>query len=179
MRWKLLRRRLSPPRVTVRRHLPWPLRWLSAALMLGFSAAIALWAFETGKDLAGLDRSAKAELARLREEQSLLREERDKAQAVANTAESLLKTEKAADAIDQLFGKLYEPISMKRLKERLSEHDPELVQVEAIRMISSGKLKIDPTNDQILPRLNRIPSLAELRARFAGIPDQSGKGAIY
>ena len=89
------------------------------------------------------------------------------------------KNEKAADAIDQLFGKLYEPISMKRLKERLSEHDPELVQVEAIRMISSGKLKIDPTNDQILPRLNRIPSLAELRARFAGIPDQSGKGAIY
>ena len=62
MRWKLLRRRLSTPRVTVRRHLPWPIRWLSGALVLGFSAAIALWAFETGKDLAGLDRSAKAEL---------------------------------------------------------------------------------------------------------------------
>ena len=97
MRWKLLRRRLSPPRVTVRRHLPWPIRWLSGALVLGFSGAIALWAFETGKDLAGLDRSAKAELARLRDEQSDLREERDKAQAVANTAESLLKTEKAAE----------------------------------------------------------------------------------
>jgi hypothetical protein len=97
MRWKLLRRRLSTPRVTVRRHLPWPLRWLSGALVLGFSAAIALWAFETGKDLAGLDRSAKAELARLRDEQSDLKEERDKAQAVANTAESLLKTEKAAE----------------------------------------------------------------------------------
>ena len=58
MRWKLLRRRLATPRVTVRRHLPWPIRWLSGALVLGFSAAIALWAFETGKDLAGLDRSA-------------------------------------------------------------------------------------------------------------------------
>jgi hypothetical protein len=97
MRWKLLRRRWSTPRVTVRRHLPWPLRWLSGALVLGFSAAIALWAFETGKDLAGLDRSAKAELARLREEQADLRDERDKAQAIANTAESLLKTEKAAE----------------------------------------------------------------------------------
>ena len=97
MRWKLLRRRLATPRVTVRRHLPWPIRWLSGALVLGFSAAIALWAFETGKDLAGLDRSAKAELAKLREERADLRDERDKAQAVANTAESLLKTEKAAE----------------------------------------------------------------------------------
>ena len=97
MRWKLLRRRLSTPRVTVRRHLPWPIRWLSGALVLGFSAAIALWAFETGKDLAGLDRSAKAELARLRDEQADLKDERDKAQAVANTAESLLKTERAAE----------------------------------------------------------------------------------
>jgi hypothetical protein len=104
MRWKLLRRRLSTPRVTVRRHLPWPIRWLSGALVLGFSAAIALWAFETGKDLAGLDRSAKAELSRLRDEQDALKDERDKAQALANTAESLLKTEKAAE--DQLASQL-------------------------------------------------------------------------
>jgi hypothetical protein len=33
MRWKLLRRRLSvsAPRVIVRSHLPWPLRWLVVA----------------------------------------------------------------------------------------------------------------------------------------------------
>lgn len=94
MRWKLLRRRLSisAPRVTVRRQLAWPLRWAAVALVLGFSAALALWAFEFGKDLAGLDRDAKAELKRLREEQAELRSDRDKAQSVANTAESLLKT---------------------------------------------------------------------------------------
>jgi len=67
-----------------------------AAVVLGFSAAIALWAFETGKEIAGLGKDAKAELARLREEVAELREDRDKAQAVANTAESLLKTEKVA-----------------------------------------------------------------------------------
>jgi hypothetical protein len=97
MRWKLLRRRLSTSRVSVRHHLPWPLRWLGGALVLGFSAAIGLWAFDTGKDLAGLDRSARAELARLRDQQVELKEERDKAQAVANTADSLLKTERAAE----------------------------------------------------------------------------------
>ena len=99
MRWKLLRRRLSisAPRVTVRRHLAWPLRWLVAALMLGFSAALALWAFQFGKDLAGLDRDAKEELKRLRAEQDELRSDRDKAQAIANTAQSLLTTERVTE----------------------------------------------------------------------------------
>jgi len=99
MRWKLIRRRfsISAPRVIVRSHLPWPLRWAFYALMFGFSAAIALWAFEFGKNLAGLDKSAREELVRLRDDNAKLREERDKAQAVANTAESLLKTEKVAE----------------------------------------------------------------------------------
>src|SRR6218665_2176867 len=98
MRWKLLRRRLSisAPRMIVRSHLPWPVRWIVFALMLGFSAAIGLWAFEFGKDIAGLDRNAKAELAELRIEVSKLRSEREGAQSIANTAESLLRTEKVA-----------------------------------------------------------------------------------
>lgn len=98
MRWKALRRRYSvnAPRMIVRSHLPWPLRWAVLALALGFSAALALWAFEFGKSIAGLDRDAKDELARLRVEVAQLRDARDKAQAVANTADSLLKMEKAA-----------------------------------------------------------------------------------
>jgi hypothetical protein len=98
MRWKLLRRRLSvsAPRVIIRRHLPWPLRWAVAAVVLGFSGAIALWAFELGKDLAGLDRHARAELGQLRDEVARLRHERDQAQSIAQTADSLLKTERAA-----------------------------------------------------------------------------------
>jgi hypothetical protein len=98
MRWKLLRRRLSisAPRMIVRSRLPWPLRWAIVALMFGFSAALALWAFEFGKDIAGFDGDAKVELARLRVEVNQLREEREKALSVANIAESLLKTEKAA-----------------------------------------------------------------------------------
>ena len=98
MRWKLLRRRLSisAPRVSVRSHLPWPLRWAVLALALGFSAALALWAFETGRDIAGLDRAAQRELETLRREVAQLRGERDKAQAIANSAESVLKMEQVA-----------------------------------------------------------------------------------
>lgn len=96
MRWKLLRRRLSisAPRMIVRSHLPWPLRWAVLALALGFSAALALWAFEFGREIAGLDHGAKEELALLRAEAAELRTARDQAQSVANTAESLLKAER-------------------------------------------------------------------------------------
>jgi len=98
MRWKLLRRRLSvsAPRAIVRSHLPWPFRWAVAALMLGFSAALALWAFEFGKEIAGLDRGAKLELARLNAEVNRLRGENEQAKSLANTVDSLLRTERAA-----------------------------------------------------------------------------------
>lgn len=87
---------ISAPRMIVRSHLPWPLRWFAVALMIGFSAAVAMWAFEFGKGIAGLDSSAKAELVRLRDEIEQLREEHEKAVSIANTAESLLRAEKVA-----------------------------------------------------------------------------------
>lgn len=98
MRFKLLRRRLtiSAPRVAVRNAMPWPLRWAGAAVVLGFCAAISLWAFEFGKSIAGLDTGAKEELLRLRSDVAKLREERDKAQSILNTSGSLITAEKAA-----------------------------------------------------------------------------------
>jgi len=105
MRLRLLRRRLtiSAPRMAVRSAMPWPFRWALAAIVFGFCAAISLWAFEFGKNIAGLDQGAQQALLRLREQVSSLqtelakaREERDKAQSIANTAGTLLTTEKSA-----------------------------------------------------------------------------------
>lgn len=117
MRWKLLRRRLSvnAPRMIVRSHLPWPLRWVLIALVFGFSASLALWAFEFGKDIAGLDHDAKAELNKLRVDVASLQGEREKALSVANTAEGLLKAEKVAQEklIQQLRQTESENLSLK------------------------------------------------------------------
>lgn len=82
--------------MAIRSTLAWPLRWALGALMLGFSGALALWAFETGKGWAGLDREALEDLKLLRREVVVLRDERDKAQGIANTADSLLTAEKTA-----------------------------------------------------------------------------------
>jgi hypothetical protein len=97
MRLRLLRRKLtvSAPRMAVRSALPWPFHWLLGAVVLGFSGALALWAFEVGKDIAGLDRHAKQELVQLRGEVQQLRADLTKAQSVVNTSESLLTSEKA------------------------------------------------------------------------------------
>ena len=98
MKFKLFRRRLtiSAPRMAVRSAMPWPFRWAVVAIVLGFCAAIGLWAFEFGKGIAGLDRDAKEELTILRTEVVKLRDERDKAQSVLNTSGSLLTAERAA-----------------------------------------------------------------------------------
>ena len=98
MKFRLFRRRLtlSSPRMVVRNALPWPLRWIAGALVLGFSTAIALWAFEFGKGITGLDTDAKGELNLLRQEVISLHSDRDKAQSIVNTSGSLMTAEKAA-----------------------------------------------------------------------------------
>ena len=98
LKFRLFRRRLtiSSPRMSVRSAFPWPVRWMLGAVVLGFSGAIALWAFEFGKGIAGLDTSARQELKLLRAEVGDIRSDRDKAQSIANTSGSLLTTEKAA-----------------------------------------------------------------------------------
>lgn len=97
MKFRLWRRRLSvsAPRLAIRSSTPWPLRWLLAAVVLGFSGSVALWAFEFGKEIAGLDRNAKQELETLRVETDQLRSDLSRAQLISNTSESLLMAEKA------------------------------------------------------------------------------------
>lgn len=100
MRWRLLRRRLSisAPRMAVRSHLPWPLRWAAVAVMLGFSGALALWAFEFGRGLAGWHgrdlEVQRAQLSEVRQQLDAIRRDRDQAQAIANSADSLLTAER-------------------------------------------------------------------------------------
>ena len=65
------------------------------AVVFGFCAAIGLWAFEFGKVIAGLDGGAREEVVRLRAENDKIKAERDRAQYVANTSQTLLTTEKA------------------------------------------------------------------------------------
>lgn len=76
--------------------MPWPLQWAAAAVVLGFCGAISLWAFEKGKELAGVDYSAREELEQLREEVAQLRGDRERIQSLLNTSGSAMTAERAA-----------------------------------------------------------------------------------
>lgn len=105
MRARLFLRRLtvSAPRMAVRSALPWPIRWVALAVVAGFCAAIAVWSFEFGKEIAGLDQGLKQQWAQAQAENAALKlqlrrvtDERDQALSVANTADTVLAAEKAA-----------------------------------------------------------------------------------
>lgn len=127
MRLRLLLRRLtvSAPRMAVRSALPWPFRWAVLAIVAGFCAAIALWAFEFGKDIAGLDQGTKEQLQQAQAQIEMLRGqldamtlERNKAQSVAHTADTVLTTEKVAQEKMALLNKQLE-LDNQRLKDDL------------------------------------------------------------
>lgn len=127
MRLRLLLRRLtvSAPRMSVRSALPWPVRWVGAAVVLGFCAAIGLWAFEFGKEIAGIDDNRIQDLTRLEREVVDLqrqldgmKEERDKALALANTSTTLMTAEKAAQESLSALNKQLE-VDNQRLRDDL------------------------------------------------------------
>ena len=74
---------IAAPKVSVRTHVPWYLRWLGLALMLAVSAALAAWMYDAGRRFAGF------EFGKMREELERLR-------AVANAADSKFSIERTA-----------------------------------------------------------------------------------
>lgn len=89
--------------MAVRSALPWPLRWLGVAVVLGLCAAVAFWAFELGRGFAGLDAAMRQELQQLRSEAGTTRgenrrmhDEIRRLQEEAGVAAQLRATERAA-----------------------------------------------------------------------------------
>ena len=96
--WKLRQRfGIAAPKVAVRTHVPWYLRWLGLALLFAFSAALAAWMYDAGRRFAGFDRSeVEQELSATRADAARQRDELQRLRAVANAAESKMSIERTA-----------------------------------------------------------------------------------
>ena len=96
--WKLRQRfGIAAPKVAVRTHVPWYLRWLGLAVLLALSAALAAWMYDAGRRFAGFDRSeVEQELAGARGELDKVRNELEKLRAIANASGSKLSIERTA-----------------------------------------------------------------------------------
>ena len=88
---------IAAPKVSVRTHVPWYLRWLGLAVLLAFSAALAAWMYDAGRRFAGFDRSeVEQELNAARSELTKLRAELERLRAVSNSADSKVSIERTA-----------------------------------------------------------------------------------
>jgi len=97
--WRKVRLRfgIAAPRVAVHSPIPWYLRWLGIALLMGVSAASAAWIYDAGRRFAGFDRNeVETELASVRTTLADAQAELRKLRAVANASGSRLAIERTA-----------------------------------------------------------------------------------
>ncbi len=88
---------IAAPKVAVRTHVPWYLRWLLLTVLLAFSVALASWIYDAGRRYAGFDRSeVQDKLVGMRSELDRTRDELQSLRAMANAADSKLSIERSA-----------------------------------------------------------------------------------
>ena len=97
---------ISAPKMTIKRHLPWPLRAVFLAVVIGLGGAMAMWAYDLGRNnFSGLNPDGlRDQVVELTEQVKKLNAEREQYSTTANAAESQLNIERSAQA--QLAGQI-------------------------------------------------------------------------
>ena len=144
---KKLRQRfgISAPRVAVRTHVPWYLRWLLLAVLLSFSVALAAWMYDAGRRFAGFDRGeVQDELAGMRRELESTRGELAKLRAIANAADSKMSIERTAQVqLARQIRSLEQDNA--RLREDLAIFENMLsVDTRSVQALNIQRFKVEP-----------------------------------
>lgn len=97
-RFARLRKRfgIAAPRVSVRTHVPWYLRWMGIVLGVALALALAAWTYDFGRSVAGLDRTVREELSVARADLERAQDELQKLRAMVNASESRIAIERSA-----------------------------------------------------------------------------------
>ena len=146
-RFSKLRQRfgIAAPKVSVRTHVPWYLRWLGIAVMLAFSAALALWVYDAGRRFAGFDRSeVEQELSTARSELGKMRDELERLRAIANAADSKVSIERTAQQKLAQQARVLEQENA-RLREELAIFESMLsADTASVAPLSVLRFKVEP-----------------------------------
>lgn len=144
--WKLRQRfGIAAPKVAVRTHLPWYLRWLVLGALVAASVALGMWMYEAGRRIAGYDATeAEREIATVRGELSAAKEELARLRSIANAAESKIAIERTAqqDLVKQLRAM---EADNARLREELAVFESTLsVDPRSTAPVSIRRFKVEP-----------------------------------
>lgn len=134
---------VSSPRVKIKTQLPWPVRLLLMAAMLGVAGAIAMWTYDLGRGLAGITSDNTAQkLRQYKQDLQQMSDERDQLSTTVNAAESQLNIEIATKK--QLAGqvKTLETENI-RLKEDLAFFESLLPNATGGQGVAIRRLKVD------------------------------------
>jgi hypothetical protein len=144
--WKLRQRfGIAAPKVAVRTHMPWYLRWLGVAVLLAFSGVLAVWMYDAGRRFAGFDRSEIAEeLSAAKSELASVREELARLRAATNSSDSKLSIERTAQ---QKLAQQIKALEQEnaRVREELAIFESMLSSENAnVAPLSVLRFKVDP-----------------------------------
>lgn len=91
---------IAAPKVAVRTHIPWYLRIAGIALVVVLSAAVAGWAYDAGRRIAGFDQSETGQIVNdLRSANATLEEEVARLRSLLTASESSLQIEQSAQKL--------------------------------------------------------------------------------
>jgi len=146
-RLKKLRQRfgIAAPKVAVRTHVPWYLRWLLLAVLLAFSVALAAWMYDAGRRFAGFDRSeVQDEMNSMRSELERTHGELHRLRAIANAADSKMSIERTAQVrLAQQIRSLEQDNA--RLREDLAIFENLLsVDSRSVQALNIQRFKVEP-----------------------------------
>ncbi|NUU03426.1 DUF6776 family protein [Herbaspirillum robiniae] len=90
---------ISAPKMTIKRHLPWPALALLWAVAIGLAIAVAVWTYELGRNnLPGLQGDAGEQVETLSEQVKKLSAENERLQSASNASQNELKIAQTAQS---------------------------------------------------------------------------------
>ena len=146
--FKTLRRKLwwqrwsiSAPRMTIKNHLPWPLRAIFIAIVVGLGGAVAMWTYDLGRNFTGFKSATPEQFAQLQTKIRQVSEERDQLQATINSSDSQLNMERSLqEQLKQQIKSLEDDNS--KLKDDLSFYES-LLPTDTAKGLAIRRLKIE------------------------------------
>lgn len=87
---------ISAQRVAVRTHVPWRLRIVSIVIILGLLLVLAVWIFDFGRQIAGINQG---EISNLESSKATLEEEVIRLRGLLAASDNNLQIEKAAQKV--------------------------------------------------------------------------------